>query len=143
MRYGPKWDARFMAIACEVASWSKDPRKKVGAVFVSPDGLQVSWGYNGLPRGVDDDKQLEPEERRQLTTHAERNARDNCRTRPSGWHIFVTEFPCAQCATTIIRSGIARLVAPPICDGSSWAESQRLAKATLIKAGITVKEYIP
>ncbi len=142
MRYGPKWDARFMFMAAAVASWSKDPDEKVGAVLVSPDGRQVSWGYNGLPSGVADDERLyDKDTKRQLSAHAERNARDNCAMRPDGWHLFVTKPPCAPCATTIIQSGIARVVAPPIQDESSWTESQRLAKAVLTEAGVTVEEY--
>ncbi len=143
MRYGPKWDTHFMGVAREVAAWSKDPREQVGAVLVSPDGRQVSWGYNGLPRGVADDKYLDdPWTRRQLSVHAEQNARDNCAVRPEGWHLFVTKPPCARCAASIIQSGVARVVAPPIQDGSSWAKSQRLARVVLAEVGVTVREYL-
>ena len=144
MRPGPKWDARFMAVAREVASWSKDPCEQVGAVLVSPDGRQVSWGFNGLPKGIADDERLHDWKiKRQLSVHAERNARDNCAVRPEGWHLFVTKFPCAPCATTIIQSGIVHVIAPPIEEESSWAESQQLAKAVLTEAGVIIGEYLP
>ncbi len=141
MRHGPKWDACFMGVAREVATWSKDPKECVGAVLVSPDGRQVSWGYNGLPRGIVDDERMDdPEVKLQLSVHAERNARDNCAVRPEGWHLFVTKSPCAQCATTIIQSGVARVVTFLIRDESSWANSQYLARSILEEAGISVVE---
>lgn len=141
MRYGPKWDARFMAVAREVATWSKDRNKQVGAVLVSPDGRRASWGYNGLPAGLPDNGHLNDEHRQQLSVHAELNALANCSERPTGWHLFVTTPPCAPCATMLIQFGVARVVAPPISDRSSWTESQRLAKVALTEAGVTVEEY--
>ncbi len=143
MIHGPKWDTRFMNVACEVATWSKDPKEHVGAVLVSPDGRQVSWGYNGLPRGIADNGRLDdPEVKRQLSVHAERNARDNCTVRPEGWHLFVTKSPCAQCATTIIQSGVIRVVTFPIRDESSWANFQHLARSIFEEAGILVIEEL-
>ena len=49
-----KWDTRFLRLAFEVASWSKDHSTKVGAVIIGPDKDPRSFGYNGLPRGVND-----------------------------------------------------------------------------------------
>ncbi len=141
MRYGPKWDSRFMAVAHEVASWSKDPSKRVGAVLVSPDGRRASWGYNGLPVGLSDTQYLSDEHRKELSVHAELNALANCSERPTGWHLFVTKSPCAPCAIVLIQFGVARVVAPPVLGGSSWAESQRLARIALTEAGMTVEEY--
>ena len=47
-----KWDRRFLKIAREGATWSKDPSTQVGAVIVDQDQRVVSLGYNGPPRGV-------------------------------------------------------------------------------------------
>lgn len=44
-----EWDRRFLKIAREVATWSKDPSTQVGAVIVDPDQRVVSLGYNGPP----------------------------------------------------------------------------------------------
>lgn len=49
-----KWDRRFLKIAREGATWSKDPSTQVGAVIVDQANCVVSLGYNGLPRGVSD-----------------------------------------------------------------------------------------
>lgn len=138
-----KWDDRFWNVALEVASWSKDPDGKVGAVLVSPDGRQVSWGYNGLPKGIaDDDRLLDPDIRRLLTVHAEQNARYNCPVRPEGWHLFATKFPCATCAAMVIQSGVVRVVAPDVYKGW-WHKSQVAGQAILVERGIdiTIREY--
>lgn len=53
-----KWDRRFLRLAQEVASWSKDPSTKTGAVIVRPDKTIAAIGYNGFPRGCDDAPEL-------------------------------------------------------------------------------------
>lgn len=143
MRHGPKWDARFMAVAADVASWSKDSCK-VGAVLVSPDGHQVSWGYNGLPVALNDDDRREYDssaKKQALSVHAELNALANCAVKPVGWHLFVTKAPCTPCALTLMQFGVSRIVSPPIIDGSSWAESQYLARSLFRTAGVSAEEY--
>ena len=61
-------------MARNVASWSKDPSTKVGAVAVRDRRMLVS-GFNGLPTGVlDTDARLKDRDQRlKLTTHAEAN----------------------------------------------------------------------
>ena len=46
----------FMATAMLAAQRSKDPNTQVGACVVSPNGIIVATGYNGLPRGCSDDE---------------------------------------------------------------------------------------
>ena len=145
MKHGSKWDERFTRVAYEVASWSKDPREQVGAVLVSPDGRGVSWGYNGFPVDVCDDERLQDADvRRQLSVHAEVNALANCSTRPCGWHLFVTKFPCAPCAAVLVQFGVARVVAPPP-SGVVWVESQGLARVLLNETGVemSILEELP
>ena len=48
-----KWDQRFIRVAREVSSWSKDPSKQIGAVIVK-DKRILATGYNGFPKGIDD-----------------------------------------------------------------------------------------
>lgn len=71
-----KWDRRFLKIAREVATWSKDPSTQVGAVIVDPDQRVVSLGYNGLPCGVSDSRDLLDDRVAKYATviHAEQNA---------------------------------------------------------------------
>jgi dCMP deaminase len=124
-----KWDERFLELAKHIASWSKDPRTKVGAVIVRPDKTIMSLGYNGLPRGVPDDPELLSSRDYKLarTVHAEMNAILNCATRPEGCTIYVWPIPpCSHCAAAIIQAGITTVVSPPITEDSQWHESCRI-----------------
>ena len=49
-----KWNNRYLELAEQVASWSKDPSSKIGSVAVGDKGQILSQGYNGFPRGVND-----------------------------------------------------------------------------------------
>ena len=49
-----KWDKRYLELAKEISTWSKDPSTKVGAIAVSDQGGVIAQGYNGFPRGVVD-----------------------------------------------------------------------------------------
>ena len=50
-----RWDMKFMHVADNIATWSKDPSTKVGAVIVGPENDIRATGYNGFPRECDDD----------------------------------------------------------------------------------------
>ena len=118
--FSEKWNYRFMELALHVSTWSKDPSTKVGCVVVGPDKEIRSLGYNGFPRGVNDD--LEYRQTRPIKyafyEHSERNAIYNaCSFGASlrGCTMYVTMPPCADCARAIIQSGIKQVyfMAPP------------------------------
>src|SRR4051812_43949974 len=71
-----KWDRRFLQMARLVASWSKDPSTKCGAVIVRPDKTVASVGFNGFPKGTNDDDELyaDRETKYSRVVHAEQNA---------------------------------------------------------------------
>ena len=50
------WDEYFMGIAQLSAMRSKDPNTQVGACIVSQENKILSMGYNGFPKGCDDDE---------------------------------------------------------------------------------------
>lgn len=113
MNYTEK-DKKFMADARAFATnHSKDRSTKVGALILGKEKEPLSWGYNGFPRGVNDNK----EDRHQRpvkymwSEHAERNAIYNAARagiRLRGAHIYVTSLPpCTDCARAIIQSGIS------------------------------------
>ena len=113
--FSDKWHKRFMEVAELVSTWSKDPSTKVGAIVVGPDREIRSTGYNGLVRGVDDNKpeRLERPTKYDFFEHAERNAVYNaCLIGASlkGCVIYVTSMPCPDCARAIIQSGIKMAV---------------------------------
>ena len=66
-------DDRFMNLAY-VAEWSKDRSTKVGCVVIGPDREVRSMGYNGFPRGINDEIERRHARPDKYTEHAERNA---------------------------------------------------------------------
>ena len=115
------WDEYFMSIALLSAKRSKDPSTQVGACIASTENKQIAVGYNGLTNGMSDDNfpwNSPGEETNDLYTtknpwvvHAERNAILNSHgadLRDST--IYVTLFPCYECAKSIIQAGIKKVV---------------------------------
>lgn len=136
-----KWNLRYFRLALEVATWSKDPSKQVGAVCVSPDKRGIVVGYNGFPTGIDDDEEaLENKElKNKLMVHAEVNCIVNGETSMRGWTLHVTKAPCTECAKIMINARLKRVVCPH--PGGSWESKQIFALSLLKKAGIEVEFY--
>ena len=114
------WDSTFMVIAKLIAMRSKDPNTQVGAVIVGKDKRILSLGYNGLPAGMSDDEDVwNREGENELTLkytyvcHAEENAILNYRGDFAALGeatIYVSLFPCNNCAKMIAHSGIKEVV---------------------------------
>ena len=70
------WDERFLRLALHISEWSKDPTTRVGCVIVGPSNEVRSIGFNGFPRGVNDDdpSRYDRPAKYMWTEHAERNA---------------------------------------------------------------------
>lgn len=107
-----KWRSRFLKMAHETASWSKDSSSKVGCIIVNDDGLVVSMGYNGIPRGIDDNipERHERPNKYLWFEHAERNAIYQAIGSLKGCSLFVTHVPCADCARAIVQTGINSVI---------------------------------
>lgn len=134
-----KWHDRFMQMAIMVSTWSKDPKRKVGAVIVAPDLRQFSVGYNGFPRGVKDtnDRLYCKNLKLSLMVHAERNAMYNCPFNMKGSTIYVTKYPCAECAKGIVQTGIRLLVTEKADFGhKTWGPSFLTAELILKEGGV-------
>ena len=139
-----KWDKRFMDLAKKVSEWSKDKSTGVGAVIVNDKKKVLSLGFNGFPRGVNDDvdSRHERPEKNHYVVHAERNALDEAETSLEGATIYCTFFTCATCAHGIIQKGLKRVVAPePDWNAERYAETQRHAMQMYKEAGIQVDFY--
>lgn len=113
------WDEYFMLLAKLSAARSKDPSTKVGTVIVREDNRILSIGYNGAPNGFEDENFPWEKEGEELETkypyvcHAELNAVLNyhgSRNDLLGAKIYVSLFPCNECAKIIIQSGIKEVV---------------------------------
>ena len=135
------WDEYFMNIAILVSSRSKDKSTKVGAVIVK-DRVIVSTGYNGFPRGIDDDR-IERHERPlkyQFTCHAEENAIFNAArigAKVAGSDIYVTLHPCTECSKAIIQSQIKRVIVLSDCN-DRWTDDFQFSRALLTEGGVDV-----
>lgn len=111
------WDEYFMGIADLSGMRSKDPSTQVGACIVSKDNKILSMGYNGFPLGCSDDEFPWDREgefgetKYPYVTHSELNAILNYRGGSlEGTKLYVTLFPCNECAKAIIQAGIRSLV---------------------------------
>lgn len=110
------WDEYFMGLAHLSALRSKDPNTQVGSAIVDENHRVVSVGYNGFPTGVSDDEFPWSREGDVLTSkyafvvHAELNAILNSQRSVRGCTIYVSLFPCNECAKAIIQSGIKKIV---------------------------------
>ncbi|HMM00318.1 MAG TPA: dCMP deaminase family protein [Bacilli bacterium] len=140
------WDEYFMGIALLSTFRSKDPSTQVGAVIVDNDNKIVSVGYNGMPIGMDDDalpwEHGEGLESKYLyVCHAEFNAILNTRNGSAlkGCKLYVTLFPCNECAKAIIQSGIAEI----IYADDKYADSVTTiaSKKMLAMAGVKIRAY--
>ncbi|OIT04798.1 PREDICTED: deoxycytidylate deaminase [Nicotiana attenuata] len=147
------WDDYFMAIAFLSAERSKDPNRQVGACLVSQNGVILGIGYNGFPRGCSDDKlpwakkskNGNPlETKYPYVCHAEVNAILNTNhASAAGQRLYVTMFPCNECAKIIIQSGVSEVIyfVEKRLDGSdaTYVASHKL----LSMAGIKVRRHQP
>ena len=111
------WDKRFLQLAKHISEWSKDPSTQVGCVVVGPDRELRSTGFNGLPRGIEDnDQRLNNREiKYPLICHAEENAIMHAAR--IGMSLkdctaYVTWPPCTRCARSLIQAGISTIVYP-------------------------------
>ncbi|MFV0551012.1 MAG: deoxycytidylate deaminase [Anaerorhabdus sp.] len=134
------WDQYFMGLAHLSALRSKDPSTQVGAVIVDSTNRVVSIGYNGLPRGCNDDEFPWGREGGMLESkyafvvHAELNAILNSPRPVKECSIYVSLFPCNECAKAIIQSGICRIVYE--CDKYADTDAVKASKKMLRAAGV-------
>ncbi len=142
------WDEYFMGVAALSAKRSKDPNTQVGACIVNGVNKIMTVGYNGFPLGCDDD--VFPWERTggELETkypyvcHAELNAILNSKGADlGGCRIYVTLFPCNECAKAIIQSGIKEVVyiSDKYADSISTIASKKMFDA----AGVKLRKLVP
>lgn len=142
------WDEYFMGVAMLSAQRSKDPSTQVGACIANRDHKILSVGYNGMPTGCSDDVMAWERDGSPLDTkylyvcHAELNAiLNNDGGSLKGAIIYVTLFPCNECAKAIIQSGIREVVYwhDKYADTPAVQASKRMFEL----AGVTCRTYQP
>jgi dCMP deaminase len=126
-----KWDKRYLSIAKEVSTWSKDPSTKVGAVIADRDGRIVAVGFNGFPKMIAETmhRQHDRHIKYKMTVHAEANVALIAGRAARKGTIYVHGAPiCADCAGIVIQAGIKRVVATPPCPSTSPCLASRASK---------------
>jgi len=145
-----KWDMRFLRVAREVASWSKDPNKGIGAVAVS-DNRIIATGYNGFPSCMPDNRDWlsDSEIKRSLIIHAEMNLiMDASRTSRSLVDSTIYVYGlilCPECMKHVIAAGITRIVYINLYDDPYWNEEWKKSLTLLNRTNkrIEVVNYEP
>lgn len=141
------WDEYFMSLAHLSGKRSKDPNTQVGACIVNESNIIVGIGYNGLPYGCPDNKfpwgnQGDFQETKYAyVVHAELNAILNSNTSLKNCTIYVSLFPCNECAKAIIQSGIKEIVYES--DKYSKDDSVICSKRMLESAGVKTRQMKP
>lgn len=141
------WDDYFMSLAHLSAKRSKDPNTQVGAVIVNQKQRVVGIGYNGFPRTLNTQNDTYYPWEKQggvldtkyaYVVHAELNAILNANHSVEGCKIYVSLFPCNECAKAIIQAGISEIIYED--DKYYMEDSVKASKKMLQNAGITLTQ---
>lgn len=139
------WDRFWMATAQHFATKSKDHSHQVGCVIVDEDQGLVAQGWNGFPRGVNDNVAARHERPTKYlyTKHAEENAFLNAArmgAKTKGCTLYVTWFPCANCAGDIVQAGINNVICYDFDPNHErWGENMQHALTILQEGGVNVR----
>jgi dCMP deaminase len=142
------WNSKYINLAKEVSTWSKDPSRKIGAVAVSTKGQVLATGYNGFPRGMFDtpERYSDRSLKYKYIVHAEMNCIYNATYNGvalDGSTLFVWGLPpCSECAKGIIQVGIKTVYwstdmeIPP-----KWLESLETTQEMFNETNIELKQF--
>ena len=143
-----KWHIRYLRIANEIATWSKDPSTKVGCVLVRNRRV-ISTGYNGFSKNISDsfDRLMDREQKYEITVHAEVNAITTAALHgvsTEGCIAYITFNPCSRCASVLINAGIEAVFVDGRADiPARWLENFILASKLLAEAGVSYSTIDP
>ena len=143
------WDEYFMLQAMLASFRSKDPSSKVGCVFVDENNHQVTMGYNGMVAGIDEaqipwgrDTSVGLEfQKYGYVVHSEANAIMHANRPLEGCRVYVTLFPCNECAKLIASKKIKEVIF--LSDKYKDTENNRIARRIFDLAGIPYRQLIP
>lgn len=135
-----------MGVALLAAKRSKDPNTQVGACIVDSNNIILSTGYNGFPIGCSDDEYPWAREGEQTkypyVVHAELNTILNANGKNlRGARLYVSLFPCNECAKAIIQSGIKEVIY--LSDKYAASVGTVASKRMLSSAGVSVRQLTP
>lgn len=136
------WHNRFLNLAREISTWSKDPSAQIGAVIVNDERRILATGYNGFPRGImDNDWRYQDREiKYKYVVHAEMNAIYNATFNGISLNnstLYVWGLPvCSECAKGVIQVGIKKVIMPKLDYPDRWVESFRKSRELFSEAGV-------
>lgn len=140
-----EWDKRYLRIAREASTWSKDPRAGVGAVLVNRENRLVCTSFNGLPKSIPDDPEIlnNREIKLRMIIHAELNALLFHSNDVTGYTIYSYPIPpCMHCASSIIQRGVKRVVSVyNRGHNPKWEEENKFAENLFKQAGVELVLY--
>jgi len=137
------WEEYFMTLALVASLKSKDRSTQVGAVIIDNKSRKVvSSGYNGFPRGLNDEliPQTRPE-KYLYVVHAELNAILHAERNLSDCTLFATSFPCSDCMKAVIQTGIKNIVYLNELSGNDWESSRNATMKMADLAKIEIKQF--
>lgn len=137
------WDEYFMGVALLASKRSKDPNTQVGACIVDSNNIILSTGYNGFPIGCSDDEypwaRDGEDTKYPYVVHAELNTILNANGKNlRDSRIYVSLFPCNECAKAIIQSGIKEVIY--LSDKYATSVGTLASKRMLSSAGVAVRQ---
>ena len=140
------WDEYFMGVALLASKRSKDPNTQVGACIVDSNNIILSTGYNGFPIGCSDDEYPWSREgtdtKYPYVVHAELNTILNANGKNlRDSRLYVTLFPCNECAKALIQSGIKEVIY--LSDKYATTVGTVASKRMLKSAGVSVRQLEP
>ena len=142
------WDEYFMGLAHLSAMRSKDPNTQVGACIVDNDKKVVSIGYNGMPKGLDEKFPWEREggfldSKYAFVVHAELNAILNSPRTVKDCTVYVSLFPCNECAKAIIQAGIKEVIYAIPYDHDNHSEEMEASIRMFNECGVSYRKFEP
>lgn len=137
------WNQRLIDLSKHISNWSKDRSTGIGAI-IAKNNIILSIGYNGFPRGANDDIELRHQrpEKYKYTEHAERNAIYNAAKegiRLNNSKIYIDWFPCVDCCRAIIQSGIKEIICKkPNLNDKRWGEDFKISLELFSECNIKI-----
>lgn len=138
-------DIYFLGLAEYVASRSKDPSTKTGAVLVDTLGRVVSTGYNGFPQCMPDHPELynNRDDKYSRIVHCEMNALIFATRDLAGCMCYTWPFlSCDRCAVHLLQAGVTRFIAPrcPADQATRWESVFVKSRRYIVECGATYAE---